>query len=41
VLVGVMVTDPDRVVDLVAEGGSGYHFFDKGADRIVIQQLPE
>jgi uncharacterized protein (DUF4213/DUF364 family) len=39
VLGGVMVTEPDRVLDLIAEGGSGYHFFEKGADRIVIQPL--
>jgi uncharacterized protein (DUF4213/DUF364 family) len=34
---GVMVDNPDRVLDLIAEGGSGYHFFEKGAERIVIQ----
>lgn len=34
---GVIVNDPDRVLDLIAEGGSGYHFFEKGAERIVIQ----
>jgi uncharacterized protein (DUF4213/DUF364 family) len=38
VLGGVMVTEPDRVLDLIAEGGSGFHFFEKGADRIVIQR---
>jgi hypothetical protein len=32
----VVVTEPDRVLDIVAEGGSGFHFFDKGAQRIVI-----
>jgi uncharacterized protein (DUF4213/DUF364 family) len=36
---GVRVVEPDRVLDIIAEGGSGFHFFDKGADRIVIQQL--
>jgi len=36
---GVRVTEPDRVLDIIAEGGSGFHFFDKGAERIVIQQL--
>lgn len=34
---GVIVDDPDRVLDLIAEGGSGFHFFEKGAERIVIQ----
>jgi len=33
---GVMVNDPDRVLDVIAEGGSGYHFFEKGAERLVI-----
>jgi uncharacterized protein len=37
VLGGVMVTDPDPVLDVITEGGSGYHFFEKGADRIVVQ----
>ncbi len=41
VLGGVMVTDPDRVLDLIAEGGSGYHFFERGADRMVIQRLSQ
>jgi uncharacterized protein (DUF4213/DUF364 family) len=36
---GVMMTEPDGVLDLIAEGGSGYHFFEKGADRIVIQRI--
>ena len=34
---GVLVEEPDRVLDLIAEGGSGYHFFEKGAERIVIE----
>lgn len=33
---GVMVTEPDRVLDVIAEGGSGYHFFEKGAERLTI-----
>jgi len=37
VLGGVMVIEPDRVLDWIAEGGSGYHFFEKAADRIVRQ----
>jgi len=36
---GVMVTDADRVLDVLAEAGSGYHFFGKGAERVVIQSL--
>jgi len=33
---GVDVTDPDLLLDLLAEGGSGYHFFGKAADRIIM-----
>ncbi|WP_028582076.1 DUF364 domain-containing protein [Desulfogranum japonicum] len=33
---GVMATDPDRLLDVLGEGGSGYHFFGKSADRVVI-----
>jgi uncharacterized protein (DUF4213/DUF364 family) len=35
---GVKVTHPDELLDVLAAGGSGYHFFDKLADRIVIQK---
>jgi uncharacterized protein len=34
---GVIVTEPDRVLNVIAEAGSGYHFFGKGADRISIE----
>jgi uncharacterized protein (DUF4213/DUF364 family) len=34
---GVIVTEPDRVLDVIAEGGSGYHFFERGAERVVIR----
>lgn len=37
---GNVVTDPNRLLDILAEGGSGYHFFGKGADRIVIRRSP-
>jgi uncharacterized protein len=33
---GVDVTDPDLLLDLLTEGGSGYHFFGKAAERIVM-----
>ncbi|HOC46085.1 MAG TPA: DUF364 domain-containing protein, partial [Syntrophorhabdaceae bacterium] len=36
---GILVTDADSVLDVLAEGGSGYHFFGKGADRIVIEPV--
>lgn len=33
---GVMVTDPDAVLDTLTEAGSGYHFYGKSAERVVI-----
>lgn len=38
VLGGIRVTDAGRVLDVIAEAGSGYHFFGKGAERIVIRK---
>jgi uncharacterized protein (DUF4213/DUF364 family) len=35
---GVWVRKPDELLDVLAAGGSGYHFFDKMADRIVIRR---
>lgn len=34
---GVMVTDADRVLNVIGQAGSGYHFFGKGAERVVIE----
>jgi uncharacterized protein (DUF4213/DUF364 family) len=34
VLGGIRVTDPDPLLDVLAEGGSGYHFFRKSAEKI-------
>lgn len=34
---GISVTNPDELLDLLAEAGSGYHFFGKSADRTVIK----
>lgn len=36
VLGGVLVTKPDEVLDIISEGGSGYHFFGKSAERLII-----
>lgn len=33
---GIQVTKPDELLDLISEGGSGYHFFGKSAERTVI-----
>ena len=33
---GVWVRKPDELLDVLASGGSGYHFLDRLADRIVL-----
>jgi uncharacterized protein len=33
---GIQVTAPDAFLDVLAEGGSGYHFFGKSAEKIVL-----
>lgn len=35
---GILVTKPDELLDLISEGGSGYHFFGKSAVRTVIDK---
>jgi len=37
VLGGDLVRRPDDLLDILSEGGSGYHFFGKSADRIIIR----
>ena len=34
---GIIVTKADEVLDIIAEGGSGYHFFGKSAERLIIR----
>jgi uncharacterized protein (DUF4213/DUF364 family) len=36
---GVLVTDADRVLDVISEAGSGYHFFGRGAEKITAGPL--
>jgi uncharacterized protein (DUF4213/DUF364 family) len=36
VLGGVRVTDPDAFLEMLAEGGSGYHFFGRSAEKVVL-----
>lgn len=36
VLGGVQVTEPDEFLDVLAEGGSGYHFFGRSAEKVVL-----
>ncbi|MCD8340018.1 MAG: DUF364 domain-containing protein [Burkholderiales bacterium] len=38
VMGGLIVTEPDATLDLLAEGGSGYHLFGKTAERLVIKR---
>ena len=33
---GILVTKPDELLDVISEAGSGYHFFGKSAERIVV-----
>jgi len=35
---GIIVTKPDELLDIISEAGSGYHFFGKSAERIIINQ---
>ena len=35
---GIQVTHPDQLLDIISEGGSGYHFFGKYAERTVIRK---
>ena len=37
---GVWVKKPDELLDVLAAGGSGYHFFSNFAPRIVIEKEP-
>lgn len=37
VIGGIIVTKSDEVLDVISEGGSGYHFFGKSAERTVIK----
>src|SRR5581483_2023523 len=32
----VRIGDPDGFLDLLAEGGSGYHFFGRSAEKVVL-----
>ncbi|TAK47331.1 MAG: Fis family transcriptional regulator [Xanthobacteraceae bacterium] len=37
VLGGIRITEADEFLDVLAEGGSGYHFFGKSAHKIVLR----
>ena len=36
----VRITEPDAFLDLLAEGGSGYHFFGRSAQKLVLARRP-
>jgi uncharacterized protein (DUF4213/DUF364 family) len=36
----VRITEPDAFLDLLAEGGSGYHFFGRSAQKLVLARKP-
>ena len=36
---GIIVTKADELLDIISEGGSGYHFFGKSAERTIIQKV--
>jgi uncharacterized protein (DUF4213/DUF364 family) len=38
---GIVVTKADELLDVISEGGSGYHFFGKSAKRTVIRRKKE
>jgi len=40
ILGGVQITEPDEFLDLLAEGASGYHFFGRVAEKVVLQRRP-
>jgi uncharacterized protein (DUF4213/DUF364 family) len=40
VLGGDIVTDTDTLLDTIAEGGSGYHFFGKSAEKTIVCRAP-
>ncbi|MBC3889193.1 Fis family transcriptional regulator [Acetobacterium paludosum] len=36
---GIIVTKADEILDIISEGGSGYHFFGKYAERTVVRSV--
>jgi uncharacterized protein (DUF4213/DUF364 family) len=40
ILGGVRITEPDDFLDLLAEGGSGYHLFGRVAEKVVLVRRP-
>jgi uncharacterized protein len=40
ILGSVRITEPDAFLDLLAEGGSGYHFFGRSAQKVALVRRP-
>ncbi|WP_342771819.1 DUF364 domain-containing protein [Methanoculleus sp. UBA300] len=40
ILGGDSVTSPNDLLDMIAEGGSGYHFFGKSAEKTIVRRCP-
>jgi len=38
---GILATKPDELLDVISEGGSGYHFFGRSAERLIIRRPRE
>jgi uncharacterized protein len=36
----VRITDPEAFLDMLAEGGSGYHFLGRTAQKVVLVRRP-
>jgi uncharacterized protein (DUF4213/DUF364 family) len=34
----IRIGDPDGFLDMLAEGGSGYHLFGRSAERVVLER---
>ncbi len=41
ILGGIRVTAPDEFLDVLSEGGSGYHFFGRSAEKVVLVRQRE
>ena len=40
ILGGVRITRPEAFLDVLAEGGTGHHFFGRSAERVVLRRRP-
>lgn len=40
ILGGDIITNPDKMLDTLAEGGSGYHLYGKSAEKVVVTTNP-